>query len=205
MDLSLQVLVDRERVPLKRLDGWLRAAARGGVKGVQLREKTPPTRESFAFGLCVARLARELGLWFSVDDRLDLALALEADLVHLGPDDLPPEAARRIAPTLGLGLSAGNLNELARAQSFDPVYVGYGPVWPTPSKADAASPVGLADLAEAVRRSSCPIVAIGGIQLSNAASVWAAGVAGLAVISALTEVRDPEEAARGLLNGRLRT
>jgi thiamine-phosphate pyrophosphorylase len=205
MDLSLQALVDRQRVPAAEVERWLRSAARGGVTGVQLREKAGSSRESYAYGERVAGTARELGLWFSVDDRLDLALALQADLVHLGPDDLPPEAARRVAPTLGLGLSARNLDELAWAQSFDPVYVGYGPVWPTPSKADAAPAVGLAELAEAVRRSSCPIVAIGGIQQSNAASVWAAGVAGLAVISALTEARDPEEVARGLIGSRRQT
>jgi thiamine-phosphate pyrophosphorylase len=202
MDLSLQVLIDHERVPTAEVERWLSLVASAGVTGVQLREKAGPSRENYAYGERVARVARELGLWFSVNDRLDLALALEADLVHLGPDDLPPEAARRIAPTLGLGLSARNLNELDWAQSFNPVYVGYGPVWPTPSKADAAPPVGLVELAEAVRRSSCPIVAIGGIQQSNAASVWAAGVAGLAVISAVTEARDPAQATRSLIHSR---
>lgn len=202
MDLSLQVLVDRERVPAARLERWLRAAVTGGMTGVQLREKSGPMRESLAYGGRVAGLARSLGIWFSVDDRLDLALALEADLVHLGPDDLPPEAMRRVAPNMGLGLSARNLDELAWAQSFEPFYVGYGPVWPTPSKADASAPVGLAELGEAVRLCACPIVAIGGIQPDNAAAVWATGVAGLAVISALTEARDPEGTARALLVGR---
>jgi thiamine-phosphate pyrophosphorylase len=198
----LQALVDRQRVPAAQLEGWLRAAARGGMTGVQLREKAGLGRESYAYGQAVARLARALGLWFSVDDRLDLALALDADLVHLGPDDMPPLVARRIAPSLGLGLSARNLEELAWAESFDPLYVGYGPVWPTASKADAAPPVGLAELAEAVRRSRCPIIAIGGIGAENAARTWATGVAGLAVIAALTEVRDPEQAARSLLRSR---
>lgn len=202
MDLSLQVLIDHERVPPDEVERWLSLVARAGVTGVQLREKTGSSRESYAYGERVARVARELGLWFSVNDRLDLALALEADLVHLGPDDLPPEAARRIAPKLGLGLSARNLDELAWAQSFDPLYVGYGPVWPTPSKADAAPAVGLVELAEAVRRSACPIVAIGGIGQDNAASAWAAGVAGLAVISAVSEARDPGRAARGLILSR---
>lgn len=198
----MQVLIDHERVPAAEVGRWLQSVARGGVTGVQLREKEGSSRESYAYGERVAYVARELGLWFSVNDRLDLALALEADLVHLGPDDLPPEAARRIAPKLGLGLSARNLDELAWAQSFDPLYVGYGPVWPTPSKADAAPAVGLVELAEAVRRSACPIVAIGGIGQDNAASAWAAGVAGLAVISAVSEARDPGRAARGLILSR---
>ncbi|MGO8683946.1 MAG: thiamine phosphate synthase [Thermoleophilia bacterium] len=202
MDLSLQALIDHERVPQAQLAGWLEAAARGGVTGVQLREKEGPTRESYAYGRSLARLARELGLWFSVDDRLDLALALEADVVHLGADDLPPDVVREIAPTLGLGLSARTLDELAWAQAFHPRYVGYGPVWPTASKADAAAPVGLAGLAAAVRQSDGPIVAIGGIAPSNVAAVWATGVAGLAVIAALTEVDDVEAAARSLLRGR---
>ena len=195
-------MIDHEREPAAEVGRWLQSVARGGVTGVQLREKEGSSRESYAYGERVAYVARELGLWFSVNDRLDLALALEADLVHLGPDDLPPEAARRIAPKLGLGLSARNLDELAWAQSFDPLYVGYGPVWPTPSKADAAPAVGLVELAEAVRRSACPIVAIGGIGQDNAASAWAAGVAGLAVISAVSEARDPGRAARGLILSR---
>ncbi len=202
MDLSLQALVDRQRVPPERLEGWLGAVAAGGVAGVQLREKGAIGRTAYAYGELVARLARELGLWFSVDDRLDLALALGADLVHIGPDDLPPEAVRRVAPRLGLGLSARNLDELAWAQSFAPLYVGYGPVYATPSKADASAPVGLEELAEAVRRCSCPIVAIGGIGADNAAAVWATGVAGLAVIAALTESDDAGAAARALLAGR---
>lgn len=202
MDLSLQALIDHERVPAARLAAWLQAAARGGVTGVQLREKDGSTRESYAYGQAVAHLAREMGLWFSVDDRLDLGLALAADIVHLGADDLPPDVVREIAPTMGVGLSARNLDELAWAQAFHPLYIGYGPVWPTASKADAAAPVGLSGLAAAVRQSDVPIVAIGGIAPSNAAAVWATGVAGLAVIAALTEVDDVEAAARGLLRGR---
>jgi thiamine-phosphate pyrophosphorylase len=205
VDLSLQVLIDHERVPEAEVERWLSLVARAGVTGVQLREKTSSSRESYAYGHCVSAVARKLGLWFSVNDRLDLALALEADLVHLGPDDLPPEAARRVAPSMGLGLSARNLDELAWAQSFDPLYVGYGPVWPTPSKADAAPPVGLIELAEAVRRATCPIVAIGGIQQDNAAAVWAAGVAGLAVISAVTGAREPAKVVRGLIQARRTT
>lgn len=199
MDLTLQALVDPQRVPPAEVDGWLAAAARGGVTGVQLRVKDGSTRDAYAYGQAVAAAARAAGVWFSVNDRLDLALALGADCVHLGADDLPPAAARRLAPGLALGLTARTLDELDWALGYDPTYVGFGPVWATPSKADAATPVGPAALAAAVRRSARPIVAIGGVDAATAPAAWAAGAAGLAVISALTEAPDVEAAARALL------
>lgn len=203
MDLTLQALVDRQRVPLERLGWWLTQAAKGGITGVQLREKAGPTRESYAYGMHLSVLSRQLGLWFSVNDRVDLALALSADLVHLGPEDIPPDAARRIAPDLAIGLSARNLAEIRWALAFHPVYIGYGPVWPTASKPDATAPVGLDNLSEAVRLAApCPVVAIGGITVGNAAATWASGVAGLATISALTEAVDVKTAAASLSGSR---
>jgi thiamine-phosphate pyrophosphorylase len=202
VDLRLHAIIDRARVPLARLPRWLEAAAAGGVTVVQLREKDGPIREILAYGERLRTLTHRLGLALAVNDRLDIALALEADILHLGTTDLPPEIARRIAPHLPFGLSASDLEELAWALSHRPLYIGFGPVFPTPSKVDAGPPVGIAGLKQAVERSSVPIVAIGGIRPENAASVWEAGAAGIAVISALTDAEDVEQAARAILAGR---
>jgi thiamine-phosphate pyrophosphorylase len=188
MDLSLIAIVDSRRVPPRLLPGWLAAARQGGVTGVQLREKEGSTKEAYAYGQLLMSLARSLDLWVAVDDRLDLALALGADLVHLGTQDLPPEAARKVAPHLPVGLSASNLQELRWALHEQPAYVGFGPVFPTPSKADSRPPTGLDMLAQAVRESPVPVVAIGGVTPERAPQVWACGVAGVAVISALAGV-----------------
>ncbi|MCL6595774.1 MAG: thiamine phosphate synthase [Firmicutes bacterium] len=204
MDLRLIALLDAGTVPLRALGPWLEAARAGGVTGIQLRDKSRSTREVYAYGRHLAAVARSLGLWLAVDDRPDLAMALGADLVHLGRTDLPPEAARRAAPSLPLGLSASDLAEVAEAQAHAPVYIGFGPVFPTPSKADAAPPAGLPLLAQAVRASARPVVAIGGIRPGNADAVWAQGVAGVAVLSALAEAEAPSEVhrrARALVRG----
>lgn len=196
MDLRLTVLLDAGRIPLARLPDWLRAARDGGATGVQLRDKQRPTREVYAYGRRLVDTAHDLGLWLAVNDRLDLALALGADVAHLGTSDLPPEAARRVAPALALGLSASGLAELEEAIAHGPAYIGFGPVFATPSKADSAAPVGETLLAEAVRRSPVPIVAIGGITPAAADRVWACGVHGLAVISAMAEAVDPADVRR---------
>ncbi len=202
MDLTLHALIDHRGVPEGRLETFLREAAAGGVTVVQLREKEGPTREALSYGERARRIARAQGLLFAVNDRLDLALALEADILHLGQDDLPVEVARRLAPRMALGVSAADLVELELALAASPDYIGYGPVFPTPSKADAATPVGPLGLAAAVRRAGgCPIVAIGGLTPENASAVWRAGVRGIAVIAALTAASDVRAAAAALSRG----
>lgn len=202
MDLTLIAILDARTVPRDRIGPWLEGAARGGVTGVQFREKILPLREAVSYGRSLFEASRSLGLWTSVDDRLDLALALGADLLHLGRDDMSPDIARAAAPKIALGLSARTLEELVWAGSHRPAYVGFGPVFPTPSKADASDPQGLEALARAVATSPVPVVAIGGIDSRRAPSVWWTGVRGIAAISALTQAADVAGAARALLVGR---
>ncbi len=199
MDLTLHALVDHGRVPAERLETFLRDASAGGVSVIQLREKDVAIREALRYGQRARSIARDLGMLFAVDDRLDLALALDADILHLGQEDLPPEVARRIAPGLSLGLSASNLTELDQALAASPAYIGFGPIFTTASKADSARTTGPRRLAEAVRRAGdCPIVAIGGITRGNAQEVWRAGASGIAVIAALVEASDVRRAAGAL-------
>jgi thiamine-phosphate pyrophosphorylase len=196
MDVRLIGILDAGRIPPDDLAAWLRAARDGGLTGVQLRDKVRAARDVYAYGQRLKAAAHALGLWLAVDDRLDLALALGADAVHLGTTDLPPAAARRVAPRLAIGLSAANLGELAAAVAHRVAYVGFGPVFATASKPDGAPPTGLAALGEAVRASPVPVVAIGGITPEAADGVWAQGVAGIAVISALADADDLADLTR---------
>jgi thiamine-phosphate pyrophosphorylase len=135
-----------------------------------------------------------------INDRLDIAIAAEADGAHLGQDDLPARAAR---PLLGscriLGISAGNAKEAATGQSDGADYIGAGPVFEARStKPDAASPMGLSGLAEICRATTLPVIAIGGINTGNIGPVFEAGAAGVAAISAVLLSEDVESATRAL-------
>ena len=178
-----------------------RAACAGGASAVQLRAKLAPDRELLAWAAEIRALTAGTDALFLVNDRFDLALAAGADGAHLGQDDLPPA---RIPPAarerLLLGRSTHTL-EQASAAGREPIdYVAFGPVFGTSSKDSPWGPRGLAQL-EAVVRSlrPLPVVAIGGIDASNAASVRAAGAAGFAVISAVAGAREPEAATRALV------
>jgi thiamine-phosphate diphosphorylase len=175
------------------------AALRGGVTAVQLRCKRASPRELLATGAEVRNLARRHGAMFLLNDRPDLALALEADGVHVGPADLPPTEARKLLPSPAkLGVSVSNIEEGMRAEQEGADYLGAGPVFRTATKADAGEPLGLDLLSRIAASVRIPVVGIGGITLENAESVWSAGCAGVALVSALMGAPDPEQAARAL-------
>jgi thiamine-phosphate diphosphorylase len=178
----------------------VRAALRGGAPSIQLRGKDQPAREQVALARALLAETRAAGALLFVNDRLDVALAAGADGVHLGQDDLPVEAARRIVPAGFLvGISAETA-ELARAAERGGAdYVGTGPVYATGSKPDAGDAVGCGRIGEVAAAVRIPVVGIGGIEAANAAEVVAAGAAGVAVISAVMRAPDPERATRELL------
>ncbi len=178
-----------------------RAACAAGAAVVQLRAKHARDAEVLAWAAEIRALTTQAGALFVVNDRFDLALAAGADGAHLGQDDLPPARIPQAARArLLLGRSTHTL-EQAAAASGEPIdYVAFGPVFGTRSKESEWSARGLAQLAAVVRRvRPLPVVAIGGIDASNAASVRAAGAAGFAVISAVAGAADPEAATRRLL------
>jgi thiamine-phosphate diphosphorylase len=145
-------------------------------------------------------LTRERGALLIVNDRIDVALAVEADGAHVGQDDdMPIELARKLlGPDRILGVSAGNLEEAITAVAGGADYLGVGPIYATNTKADAGQPIGLALLSELARRYSIPLVAIGGIQAENAAAVVQAGATGIAVIRAVVNAEDIVAATRSL-------
>lgn len=178
-----------------------RRALAGGADAVQFREKGGSTRELIGVARELAALCRGAGAVFIVNDRVDVALAAEADGVHLGQSDFPIALARRL---LGerriIGGSATTLEEARWCVEEGADYVGFGPVYSTGSKADAAPAQGLGVLREVASAVPVPVVAIGGIGIGNAPEVVRAGAHGVAVISAVCCQEDPAEATRRLLD-----
>lgn len=178
----------------------VRAALRGGAPSVQLRLKDGVAREMVELARALAEDTRAAGALLFVNDRVDVALAAGADGAHVGEDDLPVEAARRIVPPgFLLGVSADTPEAARAAERAGADYVGVGPVYATPSKADAGDPVGTARIAAVASAIAIPAVGIGGIAVENARAVMEAGAAGVAVIGAVMRAPDPEAAARALL------
>jgi thiamine-phosphate pyrophosphorylase len=161
-----------------------RAAVEGGATVVQLRRKGASTDELVSAGAGFG----ELGATFVVNDDVQAAIRLGADGVHLGQSDEGAEVA--LAAGLLLGLSASTRREAAVAEFRGAAYVGAGPVWATPSKPDAAAPIGLQGLEEICQSVSVPVVAIGGVTVANARDCLRAGAAGVAVIRGLAEIRE---------------
>lgn len=175
------------------------AALEGGVTAVQLREKAASTLAQVELGRALRRLTRDAGALLIVNDRVDVAAAIEADGVHLGQDDLPAEVARRIlGPEAIIGGSAGNAAELAVSLAAGVDYLGVGPIYPTASKADAGAAIGSAGLAAIRAATSLPIVGIGAVNATNVPPVIRAGADGAAVISAIISAEDVRGAAREL-------
>jgi thiamine-phosphate pyrophosphorylase len=205
--LALIVVTD-ERLPAGRdLVDTVRAALRGGAPAIQLRDKLRTPRESVEMARALLAETRAVGALLFVNDRVDVALAAGADGAHLGDDDLPVAAARRIVPAgFLLGRSADNSEVAAAAERDGADYVGVGPIYPTATKADAGAAVGPARIAAVRAAVRIPVVGIGGITAANTRAVIAAGADGVAVVSAMMNADDPEEATRVLMDAvRLRS
>ncbi len=199
LKLGLYLVTDERLSKGRPTAEIVRAAIRGGVDAVQLRGKDLPIREQLAIGRALRAITREAGVLFIVNDRVDLALALDADGVHVGQDDLPADAVRRlVGPDLIVGVSAATIAEARAALEEGADYIGVGPIWGTATKADAGEAVGPGLITTLKGVVDLPMVGIGGIGAANAAAVIAAGGDGVAVVSAIVSAADPEAAARDL-------
>lgn len=175
----------------------LPALAEAGVDGFQVRAKGLTDVALVAFAESVIAAVRPRGAAVVVNDRVDVALASGADGVHLGRDDLPIAAARRLGPDLLIGATCRDAEQARLAAADGADYAGFGPVFTTTSKDGLPAPLGI----EAIRAAAgiLPLVAIGGIDAGTAGSVRAAGAAGVAVIGAIWRQRDPVAAAKELV------
>jgi thiamine-phosphate pyrophosphorylase len=198
VDLRLYVITDRV-LSGRSHEAQAEAAIAGGATAIQLRDKTAPARVLVEVGERLAALCRARGVVFIVNDRADVAMACGADGVHVGEDDLPVAAARRLlGPGKIVGASAGTVEAARRAEAEGADYLGVGAVFSTGTKADAGDAIGLEALARIVRAVRIPVVGIGGITVENAAAVIRAGAAGVAVVSAVVAQPDIAAAARAL-------
>lgn len=198
LDLSLYLVTDTRLCGERGVAATVAAAVKGGVTAVQLRDPDADARTLCALGRSIQAELAGTGVPLIVNDRLDVAVRLDADGVHLGQRDGSPTAARhQLGPHAYVGLSVSRPEQLAHVpDAVD--HLGVGPVFPQSTKPDADTPLGLEGLARIVRESPLPCVAIGGIGVSEAAAVRASGAAGIAVVSAVCGQPDPETAARSL-------
>lgn len=190
-------LVTDDKQDIVTLKNVVKEAVAGGVTMVQLREKHRDIRYFIEVALAVKSILKGSGVPLIINDRVDVALAIDADGVHLGQSDMPADLARRL---LGkdklLGLSIENEQQLIEAESLPVDYLGLSAIFATPTKTNIKKEWGIEGLANAVAQSSFPIVAIGGIDVTNFKAVIATDVAGVALVSAICDAKSPQNAAR---------
>jgi thiamine-phosphate pyrophosphorylase len=201
IDFSLYLITDRTQVAanhtfLSAID----SALQGGVKAIQLREKDLSAAELLPLALEVRDLTRKYDANLLINDRIDIALAVQADGVHLGEHSLPTDVVRQqIGPKLLIGVSTHSNADINRAAEQGADFVTFGPVYATPSKAAFGPPQGLQALTKACRGSSLPVFALGGITPPRVAMVRQAGARGIALISAIFANPDPRAAAESFI------
>lgn len=202
VDFNLYLITDRKQLPPgRRLVETVAAALEGGVRAVQLREKDLCAAELYPLARELRELTARHGARLLINDRLDVALAVEADGVHLGEHSLPVPVARKIlGPDSLIGVSTHRCEEVAGAQRDGADFVTFGPIYFTPSKAAYGEPVGLGRLHEACTATTFPVFALGGISLEETAELRAAGCHRIALISAILAATDPAAAAAALLS-----
>ena len=197
--VRLYLVTDRALCGGRALLDVVAAAVAGGVTCVQLREKEVPTREFVMLARALALILRPAGVPLIINDRLDVALVVGAQGLHLGQSDLDVfDARRHLPPGALLGLSVESLDDVRASRGLPVDYLGVRPVFGTPTKTDTAAPFGLEGLRSARALSDLPLVAIGGLNETNAAPVRRAGADGVAVVSALMAAPDAKAAARVL-------
>ena len=197
--LKLYLVTDRALSLGRSLEEVVSEAVAGGVTMVQLREKDAPTGEFVELALRLKAILKPYRVPLIVNDRVDVALAVDADGVHIGQSDMPYEQARKLlGPHKIIGLSVENMDDLIKANQMDVDYIGISPVYGTPTKTDTAEPFGLDGLRKAVALSVHPTVAIGGMNAGTIPQVMATGVDGVAVVSAICSAPSPRSAAMEL-------
>ncbi len=199
VDYSLYLVTDRGLSRGRSSEEIVRAAVRGGVTCVQLREKNCSTREFVREARSLQPILQRLKIPLIINDRLDVALAIGADGVHLGQSDMHISDARRlVGEAMIIGISAENRGDAILAEQQGADYIGISPVFATDTKVDTASPLGLDGIRQIRKAVKIPLVGIGGIHVGNARDIISAGADGIAVVSAIVSATCPETAAAEL-------
>lgn len=198
IDLSLYLVTDNSEDEGKFLN-TIEEAIKGGTTVVQLREKTADTLDFYNLALKVKEITTKYNIPLIINDRVDVALAIDADGVHVGQSDMPCDVTRRlIGEDKILGVSASTVDEAKKAQKDGADYIGTGAVFPTATKKDAEK-VTKQELKEIVDSIDIPVVAIGGITLENAHELTDTGIKGFSVVSAIMSSENPKKSSEELL------
>ena len=199
IDLSLYLVTDNSDDEEKFLK-TIEEAINGGVTVVQIREKTADTLDFYNLALKVKEITTKYNVPLIINDRIDVALDVDADGVHVGQSDMPCDVARKlIGENKILGVSAATIDEAKKAEKDGADYIGTGAVFPTSTKDDAPS-ITKKDLKNIVDSINIPVVAIGGINIENANELKNTGISGLSVVSAIMSADNPKKASEKLLN-----
>lgn len=198
MNFDIYIITDR-KLSKKPEPEFVREAIKGGANIIQYREKEIPLRDMLKTAANLREITRNAGATFIINDRVDVALAVNADGVHLGQEDMPIETARKL---LGddkiIGVTVHNAEEAAEAEERGADYIGLSPIFATSTKSDAGNAVGTEMIKKIKEKVKIPLVAIGGINEDNLSSVIKAGADGAALISAIVTKEDVKAAVREL-------
>ena len=198
--VRLIVITDEAQAEPRDLLSVVEPALRSGAPSIQLRDKRRTIREILPLALRLRELTRQHDALLFINDRVDLALAVAADGVHLGPDDLPVASVRKVVPdSFYIGFSADDPVVARSAVTDGADYIGCGTIWPTHSKKDPGRAIGLDGLRRVAEAVHVPVVAIGGVTIDRVGSLPATGARGAAVVSAVMSAPDPGAAVRHLL------
>jgi thiamine-phosphate pyrophosphorylase len=197
---GLYVILDPSVCPARPLAEVLTTAAEAGASLFQYRNKTASMKDAYVEALVLRQAAAKAGVLFIINDRCDLALAVDADGVHQGQDDLPLDLAKKVmGPDKLIGISTHNPDQVREATAGKPDYLGFGPIFKPGSKQGHDPVVGLEGLRAMRSLTSLPIFAIGGIQIDQAGEVMRAGANGVAIISAILKAPDISLAVKAFL------
>ncbi len=199
-DFDLYLVTDRRQTRGRELLAVIEQALLGGVRAIQLREKDLGGKELFSLAEKTKTLCARHGASLFINDRIDVALAVDADGIQLGSSSLPVDAARKLMGDKRLiGASTHSMKEALAAEAAGADFILFGPIYFTPSKAAYGNPQGLERLQEAVEKISLPVYAIGGIKAENVAELKKTGARGVALISAVMSAEEPSSVSRELL------
>jgi thiamine-phosphate pyrophosphorylase len=197
---GLYIILDPSVCPARPLVEVLTSAAEAGASLFQYRNKTASMQEAYVEALALRQVAAKAGVLFIINDRCDLALAVDADGVHLGQGDLPLDLARNVlGPDKLIGISTHNPDQVREATAGKPDYLGFGPIFKPSSKQDHDPVVGLEGLRAMRSLTSLPVFAIGGIQIDQAGEVMRSGAHGVAIITAILKAPDISHAVKAFL------
>lgn len=198
-DLSLYLVTDRDLIQDRPIEEIVKEAVEGGVSMVQLREKKCSSLDFYECAMRVKSVLAPYDIPLIINDRVDIALAVDADGLHIGQSDLPYAIARRLlGPNKIIGLSIENMKQAYAANSLDVDYIGLSPVFYTHTKSDIAPALGLDGIKGIAKISKHRMVGIGGINATNAKAIVDSGTEGIAVVSAILCSKEPKKAAMEL-------